>query len=175
MYIVGRGPAAPAGGAVSAGEPLTALQAAANSRAAAAWSTRSSRLRQRGHQEGWPVKRAPQLGHSSIRNVSASRAAKLSLKDGRDRTDVPPVSIVVGLLISLLISYLGYREAAKHQAEYGKPPWNISPMLWAVIVFATGLLVGGILLWVARRSDRKRDAAPQLRVSSGSGRPGSVL
>jgi len=100
---------------------------------------------------------------------------KLSLKDGRGGTDVPTVSIVVGLLISLLVSYLGYREAAKHQAEYGKPPWNVSPMLWALIVFATGLVVGGILLWVARRSDRKSHAAPEMRASTGSGRPGSVL
>jgi H+/Cl- antiporter ClcA len=85
------------------------------------------------------------------------------------------VNIVVGLPIALLISYLGYREAAKHQAQYGKPPWNVSPILWALIVFATGLIVGGILLWAARRSDRKGHAAPQVRVTSRSGRPGSVL
>jgi len=157
-------PAAPTNGRTGAAAIVARLGA-----------TRSNRLRQRGHHEGRPVKRAPQLGHSSIRIVSAARAAKLSLKDGRDRTDVPAVGIVVGLLFSLLISYLGYREAAKHQAEYGKPPWNVSPMLWALIVFATGLVVGGILLWVARRSDRKSQAAPQLRASTGSGRPGSVL
>ena len=116
MYIVGRGPAASAGGAVSAGgvvsagEPLTALQAAANSRAGAARSTRSSRLRQRGHHEGWPVNRAPQLGHSSIRDLSASRAAKLSLKRNGAATDAAVVTFLLVVPLVLLVGFLGYRR-----------------------------------------------------------------
>jgi hypothetical protein len=98
------------------------------------------------------------------------------------------VNLAVGLPIGLLVAYVGYREAAKHQAEYGRPPWNVSPVIWGVIVFGTGILVGGILLWAARRSDRtssptSRAAAPahlhafqvDRRPAGGRGGPGSVL
>jgi hypothetical protein len=98
------------------------------------------------------------------------------------------MNLAVALPVGLLVAYLGYREAAKHQAEYGRPPWNVSPVMWGVIIFATGILVGGILLWAARRGDRagapaSRPAAParrrafqvDSRPAGGRGGPGSVL
>ncbi len=112
---------------------------------------------------------------------------------------------LLGLAFGALIAYLGYREAAKHQAQYGRPPWGVSPLVWAFIVLFTGLILGGILLWAARRSDRNKVAPvaadwtagapvpqgplPQAalrssalstvpsrrRAPAGKGRPGSVL
>ena len=99
---------------------------------------------------------------------------------------------IVPLALAALFAWLGYREASRHQAEYGRSPWGISPELWGVIVFASGLLIGGVLLFIARRGDRKKGAAstpavaagtpaPQpsrterVAVTAGRGRPGSVL
>ena|SRR5438067_12495590 len=62
---------------------------------------------------------------------------------------------LLGLPVGLLVAWLAYREASRHQEQYGKSPWNISPITWAVIVFFTGLVIGGILLFVARRADRQ--------------------
>jgi hypothetical protein len=72
VYIDGAGPAVVDGGAVS-GELFTAPQTAAKSRAAAVRSTRSSRLRHRGHQEGSPASRHPQFGHWSTAVFRAAR------------------------------------------------------------------------------------------------------
>jgi len=105
----------------------------------------------------------------------------------------------VGLPVGLLVAWLAYREAARHEQQYGKSPWNISPKMWAVIVFFTGLLIGGVLLYVAGRADKKnvrpvpsgaggvtggpapagpavvRPAAGPVPTPSGRGRMGSVL
>src|SRR3954452_13649370 len=67
-----------------AGVAWMALHAAANWRAGAA---RSSRLRQRGHPEGSPARRAPQFGHSSTRDSSDDRRPKLSLKRTTEGVD----------------------------------------------------------------------------------------
>lgn len=93
---------------------------------------------------------------------------------------------ILGLPVGLLVAWLAYREAARHQQEYGKAPWNISPKTWAVIVFFSGLVIGGILLLVARRADQQAGAAPTgelfsrppagpVTAPSGRGRMGSVL
>ena len=105
----------------------------------------------------------------------------------------------VGLPVGLLVAWLAYREAASHEQKYGKSPWNISPKMWAVIVFFTGILIGGVLLLVARRADKNnprpvpavgagpagapaatgpmfvRPAAGPVPTPSGRGRMGSVL
>jgi hypothetical protein len=96
------------------------------------------------------------------------------------------VNLAVALPLGLLAAYFGYRQASKHQAQYGKPPWNVAPVMWGVIVFATGLLVGGLLLWAASRADRTGPSAtaapvrrPAFKVDSrpagGRGGTGSVL
>jgi len=84
------------------------------------------------------------------------------------------VTLVVALPLSLVFGYLCYREAGKHKAQCGTPPWNLSPEVWGVIVFLTGVL-GILLLWVAIRAGRKQHAGPDIPMSTGRGRPGSVL
>jgi hypothetical protein len=87
----------------------------------------------------------------------------------------PAVVIVVALPLSLLFGYLCYREAGKHKSRYGTLPWNLSPEVWGVIVFLTGVL-GILLLWVAIRADRKQHAGPEaVPMPGGRGRAGSVL
>jgi hypothetical protein len=143
-------------------------------RAAGLAAARSKRLRQRGHHVGSPANRAPQFGHASTTNVSARRTAKLSLKPAPMASD-PAVVIVVALPLALLFGYLCYREAGKHKSRYGTLPWNLSPEVWGVIVFLTGVL-GILLLWVAIRADRKQHAGPEaVPMPSGRGRAGSVL
>jgi hypothetical protein len=129
--------------------------------------------------------------------MSARRRLELNLKSRAPRTDSAPM-FIVPLALAALFAWLGYREASRHQAEYGRSPWGISPELWGVIVFASGLVIGGVLLFIARRSDRKKGAAPapafaapepaptapkagkapkaeKVVVAAGRGRPGSVL
>ena len=106
---------------------------------------------------------------------------------------------IVGLPAALVVAFLAYREASRHEQQYGKSPWNVSPKMWAVIVFFTGLVIGGVLLYFAIRADKKAGApvpaatpaaavaGPDLRAlaerppagpvatPSGRGRMGSVL
>lgn len=59
-----------------------------------------------------------------------------------------------GLLIVLpaLFAWLGYREASKFARENGgRPPWGLHPGLWALFT-GLSLLVGGVLLAIARRT-----------------------
>jgi hypothetical protein len=85
------------------------------------------------------------------------------------------VTLVLALPLALLFGYLCYREAGKHKSRYGTSPWNLSPEVWGVIVFLTGVL-GILLLWVAIRAGRKQDTGPAaVPMPSGRGRAGSVL
>ena len=92
---------------VSCGAAVAAAQTAANWRAAAA---RSSRLRQRGHHEGSPARRAPQFGHASIMSVSAARSAKLSLKSDGDAADPEVVNLLLIPALLLLLGFLLYKK-----------------------------------------------------------------
>jgi len=85
------------------------------------------------------------------------------------------VTLVVALPLALLFGYLCYREAGKHKSRYGASPWNLSPEVWGVIVFLTGVL-GILLLWLAIRAGRKEHAGPEsVPMARGGGRAGSVL
>ena len=59
------------------------------------------------------------------------------------------------LVLALVIGTLGYREAKSFETKYGHPAYSIAPIGWAVICGAS-LLVGGLLLWSARRSENKK-------------------
>ena len=54
------------------------------------------------------------------------------------------------LILVLLFGFLGYREAAKFESEYGRGPFGIPKLGWAFITGAS-LIIGAVLLAVARR------------------------
>jgi hypothetical protein len=64
------------------------------------------------------------------------------------------VSPYAYVLLGLVFAALAYREAAKFQKHNGVSPWRWDPWAWAIIVFLTGILIGGILLLVARRTTK---------------------
>ena len=174
MYILGGG--ATVAVVVGSSVPFALPTAPAGALTAAGLgAARSKRLRQRGHQEGSPANRAPQFGHACTMNLSARRTAKLSLKPEPRASDPAVVTLVVALPLALLFGYLCYREAGKHKSRYGTSPWNLSPEVWGVIVFLTGVL-GILLLWLAIRAGRKEHAGPEaVPMARGGGRAGSVL
>ena len=55
------------------------------------------------------------------------------------------------LLLGALFGFAGYREAANFERKHGRSPWGLSPIGWGAVVFFTGLLIGGVLLMIARR------------------------
>jgi hypothetical protein len=59
--------------------------------------------------------------------------------------------LAVFFVLGPLFGFLGYREARNFESTYGEPPWKLSPICWGLIVFFGGLLVGGLLLMIARR------------------------
>lgn len=65
------------------------------------------------------------------------------------------------LLLGALFGYAGYREAANFERKHGRSPWGLSPIGWGAVVFFTGLLIGGVLLMIARRRTlREIERAP---------------
>jgi hypothetical protein len=54
------------------------------------------------------------------------------------------------LVFALLFGFLGYREAAKFESEYGRGPFGIPKLGWGFITGAS-LIIGAVLLAVARR------------------------
>lgn len=66
--------------------------------------------------------------------------------------------LLVRLLFCALFAYLGYREAAKFGRRWGRTPWGLHPGVWAVIC-GFSLLIGGILLAIARRQGKKEALA----------------
>src|SRR4051812_27937996 len=100
-------------GAWSAVSAFTEPHTAAKSRAAAvrsALSTRSNRLRQRGHQDGSPARRQPQLGHASIPEYVGMREANLNLKGVCGEADSLKVNIVLIPALFLLIGLVVYKK-----------------------------------------------------------------
>lgn len=66
------------------------------------------------------------------------------------------MQVIVFLVVGGLVAALAYHEAGKFESETGQAAWGLSPALWALVVFVTGLFVGGILLCVARRSTKRQ-------------------
>ncbi|HEU0104202.1 MAG TPA: hypothetical protein VFR07_17975 [Mycobacteriales bacterium] len=58
---------------------------------------------------------------------------------------------VLYLVFPALFGYLGYREARTFAAQHGRAPWGLPPWVWGVFT-ATSLLIGGVLLAIARRT-----------------------
>jgi hypothetical protein len=73
------------------------------------------------------------------------------------------------LVLVPLFAWLGHREAASFARKNGRSPWGLPPLVWAVFTGAS-LLVGGVLLAVARRTTSPVPV-PALPVADGSGRP----
>ena len=59
------------------------------------------------------------------------------------------------LLFGALFGYLGYREAANFERQYGRSPWGLSPAGWGVVVFIAGIFIGGVLLCIARSRTKR--------------------
>jgi hypothetical protein len=63
--------------------------------------------------------------------------------------------VLIGLLLlGAVFGLLAAKEAHNFQQKNGVAPWRLDPVLWGVIVFLTGLLIGGILLIIARRTTK---------------------
>jgi hypothetical protein len=60
------------------------------------------------------------------------------------------------LLWGTLFGYLGFREARNFARQNGRSPWGWDPVVWGLVVFFTGLLIGGVLLLIARRSTQRQ-------------------
>ena len=58
------------------------------------------------------------------------------------------------LILGALFGLLAYREARSFREKNGVAPWRMDPVAWGVIVFVSGLLIGGILLLIARRTTK---------------------
>ena len=85
--------------------------------------------------------------------------------------------LAVRLALMCLFGFLGYREAAKYERENGRRAFGIPTLGWAIIT-AVSLIIGAILLHLARRSAAKQ--APALPVPTavaptvfGSAAPGA--
>jgi hypothetical protein len=55
------------------------------------------------------------------------------------------------VVLGCVFGYLGFREARSFQRKNGRSPWGWDPLIWGFIVFLS-LLIGGILLFIARRT-----------------------
>jgi hypothetical protein len=62
--------------------------------------------------------------------------------------------LVVILVVGLLVGVLAYRDAGAFKAKNGVAPWRLDPIAWGAIVFVTGLLIGGVLYLMARRTTK---------------------
>lgn len=65
--------------------------------------------------------------------------------------------LAVRLVVVCLFAFLGYREAAKFERDNGRNAFGIPAWGWAIIT-GLSLLVGAILLHLARRSAAKKPA-----------------
>ena len=58
------------------------------------------------------------------------------------------------LVVAALFGYAGYREARGFARRTGRPPWGWDPIIWGLIVFFGGIIIGAILLVIARRTTK---------------------
>ena len=57
---------------------------------------------------------------------------------------------LIFLVIDIAIAVFAYNDANKRQQARGSTPWNLSPVLWAVIGFFLGII--GLVLYLVARS-----------------------
>jgi hypothetical protein len=77
------------------------------------------------------------------------------------------------IVLGGVFGYLGFREARSFQRKNGRSPWGWDPLIWGFIVFLS-LLIGGILLFIARRTTQpptQWGQPPQWAPPNGSGMP----
>lgn len=58
----------------------------------------------------------------------------------------------VGLAVTLAIVIGPFRAAKKRAAHFGQAPWGLSPAVWAIIGFFTGLI--GVILFVVAKGQQ---------------------
>jgi hypothetical protein len=149
--------------AAADGADFTAPHAAANSRAAAVRSARSNRLRQRGHQDGAPARREPQLGHASIPDSVGTPEENLNLKRDHLEVDSTRVNVVLVPALLLLVGVVVYKkiiEPKRGQTKSTSATTSETPQPTSEKK--------------PRKTESKRQEVAKAR-ASGSGRMGSVL
>jgi hypothetical protein len=70
------------------------------------------------------------------------------------------------LVAVLLFGYLGFREARSFERAHGRPPFGIPAWAWAPIT-GFSLLIGAVLLAVARRRAKKHPPQPPVPATWG--------
>ena len=167
----GAGPGAGAGGAA-----FTAPHAAAKSRAAAVRSTRSNRLRQRGHHDGSPARRQPQLGHASIPESVGILEANLNLKGVCGQADSRRVNIVLVPALFLLLGLVVYKKVIEPKKAGDSKGAKSKPAKAKAKgkgkTKAKVMKVDAMPVPTAGKADKK---AAKARAAAGTGRMGSVL
>jgi drug/metabolite transporter (DMT)-like permease len=64
------------------------------------------------------------------------------------------------LVGGVLVAVVAYREAVNFAKQNGRTPWDMPPWAWALVAGVLGLLLGAILLVIARRTTKPLRAAP---------------
>jgi hypothetical protein len=59
------------------------------------------------------------------------------------------------LNVAMLLAFVGYREAASFEKQYGNCPWRTPPLAWAIGCFFFGF-IGALFLLVAETSTKRR-------------------
>ena len=84
------------------------------------------------------------------------------------------MSPIVYIVIGCVFGYLGFHEARSFQRKNGRSPWGWDPLIWGVALFLS-LLIGGILLLIARRTTKpptQWGSPPQWDQPPSAGLPG---
>jgi hypothetical protein len=71
--------------------------------------------------------------------------------------------LIVGLVLSVVWGFLGYRLSEQARRTYGRTPWGMPSLLWAFFWFFSlllGLILYGIYL-LTRASAQRKAASPQ--------------
>jgi hypothetical protein len=187
VYIDGGLLTVSAGGGAAGAEaeaPCTAPHTAAKSRAAAVRSTRSTRsnrLRQRGHHEGSPVRRQPQFGHASISDFVGIPEQDLNLKRGNKEADSSAVNIVLVPALLLLLGLVFYKKVIEPKKAGDSKGAKVKPGKAKANKADKGNRKAVAMAETKpdkkaeKRADKADKKAVKARATAGAGRMGSVL
>ena len=81
--------------------------------------------------------------------------------------------LFVVIAFDVLIAVIATREARGFQRRHGRPPWGWPPMVWSLVSLCS-LLVGAVLIAIARKTDRVAVAAGRPWSGYGPPPPGYV-